>query len=122
MKRLLLPFLLGAVALLAPGRSLAQDKPVLNTAPPGTAPAPGQLMTAPTDTTSRRPYSPRPAYSPPSSMDPQPTPYSPSGLELPGREQARKAAQQHAEQYTKLFIYSGWAWATALYMDLVILI
>ncbi|AMR25857.1 hypothetical protein A0257_01275 [Hymenobacter psoromatis] len=26
---------------------------------------------------------------------------------MPGREQTRKAAQQHAEQYTKLFVYSG---------------
>jgi hypothetical protein len=38
---------------------------------------------------------------------PAPSEASPSGLELPGREQERKAAQQHAEQYTKLFIYSG---------------
>jgi long-subunit fatty acid transport protein len=33
--------------------------------------------------------------------------YSPSGFELPEREQKRKALQQHAEQYSKLFIYSG---------------
>ena len=116
MNRLLLPFLLSALALLAPGRALAQRKPVLNTAPPGTAPvrpAPAPV----TDTANVAPtipvYTPatRPTYTPPAQpqppTDPQPTSNSPSGLELPGREQARKAAEQHAEQYTKLFIYSG---------------
>ena len=114
MKRLLLPFLLGAVALLAPGRSLAQNKPALNTAPPGTAPA--RPAPAAADTANVAPtipvYTPatRPTYTPPvqaAPADAQPSPYSPSGLELPGREQARKAAQQHADQYTKLFVYSG---------------
>lgn len=118
MKRLLLPFLLGSVVLLAPGRVLAQGKPSLNTAPPGTmptrpAPAPAPVTT---DTTNVAPtipvYTPatRPTYTPPVQTTPaevQPSPYSPSGLELPGREQARKAAEQHAEQYTKLFVYSG---------------
>lgn len=111
MKRLLVPFLLGAVALLAPGRSLAQQKPVLNTAPPGTrpaAPAADTANVAPTIPV----YTPatRPTYTPPVQQAPadvQPSQNSPSGLELPGREQARKAAQQHADQYTKLFVYSG---------------
>jgi hypothetical protein len=114
MKRLLLPFLLSAVALLAPGRILAQEKPVLNTAPPGTVPT--RRPAAPVDTANVAPtipvYTPatRPTYTPPvqaTPADAQPSPYSPSGLELPGREQARKAAQQHADQYTKLFVYSG---------------
>jgi hypothetical protein len=107
MKRLLFPSLLGAVALLAPGRSLAQDKPVLNTAPivvpapapvtPTPAPVPVQ-PTTPTET----PTTPAPA-----NTLPTPDVYSPSGFELPEREQKRKALQQHADQYTKLFVYSG---------------
>ncbi len=109
MKRLLLPFLLGAVALLAPGRSWAQEKPVLNTAPG--MPTPAQPVPALADTTTRRTYTPptstSPTYTPPVSTDVQPSQNSPSGLELPGREQARKAAQQHADMYTKLFVYSG---------------
>jgi hypothetical protein len=116
MKRLLVPFLLGAVALLAPGRSFAQQKPVLNTAPPGTTPArPAPARPAP-DTTNVAPtipvYTPGQAPAPaptaptPAAL-PAPSQDSPSGLELPGREQERKAAQQHAEQYTKLFVYSG---------------
>ena len=122
MKRLLFPFLLGAVALLAPGRSLAQNKPALNTAPPGSlppvAPAPAPRRPA-VDTTGVAPtipvYTPataRPTPPPPAQPSqaealPTPSQSSPSGLELPGREQERKAAQQHAEQYTKLFVYSG---------------
>jgi hypothetical protein len=113
MKRLLLPFLLSAVALLAPGRSFAQEKPVLNTAPPGTTPT-RPAPTRPTvDTTNVAPtipvYTPgqAPAAAPTPAALPTPSQGSPSGLELPGREQERKAAQQHAEQYTKLFVYSG---------------
>ena len=112
MKRLLFPLLFGAVALLAPGRSLAQDKPVLNTAPPGTRPTP-QVQPTPTPaptTPAEQPPTTTEPVTPPASTPaalPPPSPYSPSGLELPGREQARKAAQQHADMYTKLFIYSG---------------
>jgi len=114
MKRLLVPFLLGAVALLAPGRSLAQQKPVLNTAPPGTTPRPAPTRPA-VDTTNVAPtipvYTPGQAAPAPATTTPAPLPSpsqdSPSGLELPGRELERKAAQEHAEQNTKLFIYSG---------------
>jgi hypothetical protein len=113
MKRLLIPSLLGAVALLAPGRSLAQDKPVLNTAPV-VVPAPAPVVTSPvpvpaTPTTPvETPVTPTPAPTTPATTDlPQPDTYSPSGLELPEREQKRKALQQHAEQYTKMFVYSG---------------
>ncbi|MGI4741118.1 MAG: hypothetical protein ACRYG7_38620 [Janthinobacterium lividum] len=124
MKRLLFPFLLGAAAWLAPGRSQAQNKPALNTAPPGslppTAPAPTRprptadtTSVAPTipvytpATTPTTPAQPQPAQPSQTGALPPPSAESPSGLELPGREQERKAAQQHAEQYTKLFIYSG---------------
>jgi hypothetical protein len=112
MKRLFFPLLLGAVALLAPGRSLAQEKPVLNSAPV-VAPAPKPVVPAPTPvspvTPAETPVAPAqaPAATPAPAYDAQPSQDSPSGLELPGREQARKAAQQHAEQFTKLFVYSG---------------
>ena len=107
MKRLLFPLLLGAVALLAPGRSLAQEKPVLNTAPvviPAPAPAPTPVTPV---TPAETPVAPAPTAAPIPAELPPPSSNSPSGLELPGREQARKAAQQHAEQFTKLFVYSG---------------
>jgi hypothetical protein len=112
MKRLFFPLLLGAVALLAPGRSLAQEKPVLNSAPV-VAPTPTPVVPAPTPvspvTPAETPVAPAqaPAATPDPAYDPMPSQSSPSGLELPGREQARKAAQQHAEQFTKLFVYSG---------------
>lgn len=109
MKRLLLQAAFGA-ALLAPGLALAQEKPVLNTAPPvltpaPTAPAPAVITPAPvapaaTDTITARPAAPANAL-------PTPAYGSPSGLELPEREQKRKAAQQYAEQNTKLFFYTG---------------
>ena len=111
MKRLLFPSLLGAVALLAPGRLLAQDKPVLNTAPV-VVPAPAPVVTpAPVPVTPTTPVETTPTQTPattPATTDlPVPDTYSPSGLELPEREQKRKALQQHAEQYTKMFVYSG---------------
>lgn len=102
MKRYLLTLLLAGAAALPALRAQAQDKPVLNSAPAGPPPVPP------------RPVEPAPAPAPPRAPEqptaapvPQPTPNSPSGLELPGREQARKATQQHADQFTKLFIYSG---------------
>ena len=110
MKRLLFPsLLLGAMALLAPGRSLAQDKPVLNTAPiviPAPTPAPVPATPTPVPTAPTTPAEPTPAPAAPTTLPP-PSQSSPSGFELPEREQKRKALQQHAEQYTKLFIYSG---------------
>jgi len=118
MNRLLFPLALGALALLVPGRSFAQQKPVLNTAPPGTAPARPAPTRPAIDTTNvaptipvytpgqAAPVAPAPAAPTPAAL-PAPSQDSPSGLELPGREQERKAAQLHAEQYTKLFVYSG---------------
>jgi len=105
MKRLLFPSLLGAVALLAPGRILAQDKPVLNTAPIVVpAPVPVTPAPVPVPVTPTTPVTPTPA---PNTNLPAPDVYSPSGFELPEREQKRKALEQHAEQYTKMFVYSG---------------
>jgi len=113
MKRLLFPsLLLGAVALLAPRHSWAQEKPVLNTAPvvvpaPVVTPPPAPVPpTTPVETPATT--TPTPAPTTPTNADlPQPDTYSPSGLELPEREQKRKALEQHAEQYTKMFVYSG---------------
>jgi len=101
MKRHLLPLLLAGMASLPAHRAQAQDKPVLNSAPPGpppAAPRPAAPVLAPVPATE-----PAPAPAP----FPAPTRDSPSGLELPGREQERKAAQQKAETNTRLFIYSG---------------
>jgi len=107
MKRLLFPSLLGAVALLAPGRILAQDKPVLNTAPI-VVPAPVPVTPTPVPVAPTTPVTPIPAPTTPSNSSlPAPDVYSPSGFELPEREQKRKALEQHAEQYTKMFVYSG---------------
>ena len=107
MKRLLFPSLLGAVALLAPGRILAQDKPVLNTAPI-VVPAPVPVTPTPVPVAPTTPVTPIPAPTTPSNSNlPAPDVYSPSGFELPEREQKRKALEQHAEQYTKMFVYSG---------------
>ena len=110
MKRLLFPSLLGVVALLAPSRSWAQDKPVLNTAPI-VVPAPAPVVTpAPVPVAPTTPVAtPAPVVTPAPATTgyPQPNQSSPSGFELPEREQKRKALEQHAEQYTKMFVYSG---------------
>ncbi|OGX81377.1 hypothetical protein [Hymenobacter coccineus] len=115
--------LLALLALgLTIGRAHAQERPVLG-APPvvlpaPTAPAP-RPPAQPVDATPTAPEIPiytapgtqpaqptvQPEAQPPVTIEPSSS--SPSGLELPGREQARKAAQQHAEQYTRFFIYSG---------------
>ena len=117
MKRVLFSLLLSAAAL-APGLLRAQEKPSLNTAPPAPTPppvvtpvpvAPTQneaIIKAPADTV-RGSYTPPADYQRPANGLPAPSSSSPSGFELPGREQARKAAQEHADMYTKLFIYTG---------------
>jgi hypothetical protein len=48
-----------------------------------------------------------PALTAPAGSLPTPTYGSPSGFDLPEREQKRQALQQHAEMYSKLFVYSG---------------
>lgn len=114
MKRHLLPLLLLAgIATLPAHRAQAQEKPVLNSAPPGPppaqprpvepAPAPAPAP-SPTTTPTTEPTTPTPAPEFPAA---QPSPNSPSGLELPGREAERKAAQDKAEKNTRLFVYSG---------------
>lgn len=121
MKRHLLPLLLLAAAAGLPTlQAQAQDnKPVLNTAPPGPPAAPTRPVTpapTPTPATEPAPTTTEPVYNTPPT---QPSPDAPSGLQLPGREQARKAEQDHAEQNTKFFIYSGFglSYSSNVYYD-----
>ena len=120
MKRYLLLLALGGAALLTPGRALAQEKPVLNTAPTVPTPTPVRPAPAPrpapaADTSNVAPtipvytpgQAPAPAPAAPANALPAPSSNSPSGFELPEREQKRQALQQHAEQFTKLFIYGS---------------
>lgn len=106
---LLLLALGGAAALLAPSRALAQEKPSLNTAPGvPVKPAPAQPVPAPEPTPVQpAPTAPEPAPAPAAQPLPAPSYGSPSGFELPKREQQRKALQEHAEMYSKLFLYGG---------------
>lgn len=115
MMRYLLLLALGGAALLAPGLALAQEKPALNTAPAVPRPAPVAPAPAPAaDTSNVAPtipvYTPAqvvPAPAAPANALPAPSYGSPSGFDLPAREQKRQALQQHAEQYTKTFVYTG---------------
>ena len=104
MKRYLLPLLLVSAVSLPALRAQAQDKPVLNTAPPGPPPARPVTPAPPLP-------APVPAAESTPAPEPEPTvapnPNAPSGLELPGREKERKAAQEKAETNTRFFIYSG---------------
>ncbi len=110
MKTYLLPLLLAAASLTTL-HVQAQDKPVLNTTPPGPPPAPARpVEPAPAPITPAEPAQQAPVQS---------TPDAPSGLEMPGREQTRKAAQAHADQSTKFFIYSGFGigYSSNVYYD-----
>ena len=108
MKRQLLSFLLLAgVAALPALRAQAQDKPVLNSAPPGPPPAPTRpVEPAPV-------AQPTPVPEPTQSVEPaaQPSPDRPSGLDLPGtrERQAAAAAASEAAAHTKFFLYSGFS-------------
>ena len=108
MKPHLLPLLLLAAAALPTFRAQAQDnKPVLNSAPPGPPPAPTRPVTpAPVPATATPDPTPAPTYDP-NQPAPNSSPSAPSGLELPGRETERKAAQDKAETNTRYFVYTG---------------
>ena len=104
MKKLLFLLLLGAATCGLGQRAQAQDKPVLNTAPPG---APVPAPTAPPDApvpTAPPVAAPAPA---PVAPAPQPTPDRPSGLDLPSDRDARAAGGGPSSLSDKLFIYSG---------------
>lgn len=90
MKKALFSLVVGA-AVLAASHIQAQDKPVLNTAPPGTPPA------APAPAAPTAPTAPAPTV----------TPNKPSGLDLPSSRDARVAGGGSSGISQKLFLYSG---------------
>lgn len=104
MKRHLFPLLLLAgMACLPAHRAQAQDKPVLNTAPPGPPPTPPRPTAAPT----RAPEpQPAPTPEPRDAPAPQPTPDSPSGLNFPNRNLPQNDDQADRPQKKK-FIYTN---------------
>ncbi|WP_310392941.1 hypothetical protein [Hymenobacter sp.] len=110
MKRRLLPLLLlVGVASLPAHRALAQDKPVLNSAPPGPPPAAPRPEPAPAQTPAPavEPTAPRPAPdSPAAQPTPQPTPDSPSGLNFPSRTGPGTGSKADQPQKKK-FIYTN---------------
>ncbi len=93
MKKSLFALLIGAAVVGISPQVQAQDKPVLNTAPPG-APVPTAVPEA----------VPAPA---PATPAPQPTPDRPSGMDLPSDRDARAAGGGATGLSNKLFIYSG---------------
>lgn len=105
MKRRLLSLLLVAgVASLSALQAQAQDKPVLNTAPPGppvTTPRPVDPTPAPV--TPEPAPAPEPTYNAPI---PQPSPDAPSGLDFPNRA-ATKAGGVEDRSASKKFLYTN---------------
>ncbi|GAA4358358.1 hypothetical protein GCM10023185_23970 [Hymenobacter saemangeumensis] len=99
MKNLLFPLLTASTMLLA-GTALAQDKPALNTAPPGTATPPPAQQPA-------QPPVQQTAPAPGAAPLPAPTTDKPSGLDLPSNRDARAAGGSSSELSRKLFIYSN---------------
>ena len=104
MKHRLLPLLLlSGVAFLPAQFAHAQEKPVLNTAPPGPPPAqPRSPEPAPAPAPAQEATPPRPEGVP----NAQPTPDNPSGLNFPGRSGQQPASQTERVQ-TKKFLYSN---------------
>ncbi len=107
MKLPLLPLLLLAGAALLPAhRAQAQEKPVLNSAPPGPPPVPPR----PTEATPAPVPTPIPASEPvrePSGYPtPQPSGDAPSGLDFPNRE-TTKAGGAEDKPPTKKFLYTN---------------
>ena len=110
MKRHLLPLLLLVAAAGLPAfRAQAQDnKPALNTAPPGPPPAPVRPATpapVPTPATDPATAAPVPTYDP-SAPAPQSSPSAPSGLDFPNRE-TTKAGGAEDKPPTKKFLYTN---------------
>ncbi|WP_375416149.1 hypothetical protein [uncultured Hymenobacter sp.] len=121
MKSFFLPLLTAAALLTATSGAQAQDKPVLNTTPPGSRPAP-QPAPAPQPPQPATPQ-PEPATvpTPPSAPEapvapapapanvPAPTPDSPSGLNFPGRGRTKHTEGFGGPALTakKYFIYTN---------------
>ncbi|MDO7852118.1 hypothetical protein [Hymenobacter convexus] len=103
MKRHLLPLLLlVGVAYLPAQQAQAQDKPVLNSAPPGPPPTPPRPV-EPTPAPATQPAT-QPAPEPQPEV--RPTPDAPSGLDFPNRK-ATKAGGAESRPATKKFIYTN---------------
>ena len=108
MKRYLFPLLLISAVALPTFRAQAQEKPVLNTAPPGPPPAPVRPPTpapVPTPTTEPAPTAPAPTYDS-NAPAPQPSSSAPSGLDFPNRK-ATKAGGAEDKPPTKKFLYTN---------------
>jgi hypothetical protein len=115
MKKFLLPFLAAGLGLFSMGTALAQDKPALNTAPPGTPTPPPTTQPATTPPTTV-PATPPPAAEPASLPPPAPTPDKPSGLDFPQRP-ATEIPKQADAPYKKMFIYSNFGLGYSGYDD-----
>ena len=115
MKRHLLPLLLLAGAAILPAyRAQAQDKPVLNTAPPAPQPAtPRPVEPTPVPTTPQPTPAPEPTFSAPVPS----TPDAPSGLDFPNRK-ATKAGGAEDKPPTKKFIYTNFGLGFSSYNNL----
>ncbi|SFP86732.1 hypothetical protein [Hymenobacter arizonensis] len=112
MKRHLLPLLLLAgVACLPAHRAQAQEKPVLNSAPPAAPPVqprPAETTPVPAPTPQEPVTQPEPQPQPeaePVPRFPQPTRDAPSGLDFPNRGTVKSG--ENGPELTKKFIYTN---------------
>lgn len=117
MKRHLLPLLLLAgVACLPAHRAQAQDKPVLNSAPPGPPPAPPRTA-EPVPTPAPQPMAaPEPINAPANAPVPQPTPNNPSGLNFPNRNLPQVGTGAD-KPFKKYFLYTNFGLGFSSYDD-----
>ena len=108
MKRNLLPLLLLAGAAGLPTLSAqAQDKPALNTTPPGLPPAPAR-PTTPTQPEPSQPERTQPEAAPQPEVAPQPTRDAPSGLNFPNRNPSGSGSGDDSDRpLKKKFIYTN---------------
>lgn len=115
MKRHLLPVLLLVAAAGLPAfQAQAQDKPVLNTAPPAPQPAqPRPVEPTPVPATTAPAPTAEPTYNAPV----QSTPDAPSGLDFPNRK-ATKAGGAEDKPPTKKFIYTNFGLGFSSYNSL----
>ncbi|MDB5268006.1 MAG: hypothetical protein JWP58_1046 [Hymenobacter sp.] len=115
MKRHLLPVLLLVAAAGLPAfRAQAQDKPVLNTAPPAPQPAtPRPVEPTPAPATTPEPA---PTADPTYNAPVQSTPDAPSGLNFPNRKDT-KAGGAEDKPPTKKFLYTNFGLGFSSYND-----
>jgi len=110
MKRHLRSVLLVAgVASLSALQAQAQDKPVLNTAPPGppvTTPRTVEPTPVPATPEPAPAPTPEPTYNAPTAPAPQPTPDAPSGLNFPNRATTKEGGAED-QPPSKKFLYAN---------------